>query len=618
MTHKERDALVLVRAGKLTIPILEREKVHLVMNYGSDDGCPSISPPDAPKTVEESLIDAADFVTDLGRRGYLVMKGVDPKRPRTMFDRSLQHASSKQNPKALHASIDSYQDVREFLNWEVVRTIEGEIHKLPYFVNGNDLVMVQKLRDGIAAVARGMIADRQFDMRKLNRRQILQSTMKFVRAVKDERTNVLKWGMSMGHVDLAKIPPNSPIRKEFPEFWSRPRPVEPVEPSIHTPEFRLDRRLGDYLDATAPDFPGPYRVTRKSLEEARNPPSDKVFQTLPPMIRVTPTVEAVPAHPSPVSPSRARRTEVITLPRPEPVAQARQPAPRRVPRSRPPPPPSLLSIAPDYWMNDDPLGAARMGRYVDPLDSLHNLARPVGVASRARPLDFKFDLWSLPEEEIEATPDVPETIESPVDLDSELHFSPRAPKRPDHPQLPRSIYVAQFDDKSAFSYLEQHTADFEPDRSSDAIYAQFERIWTSLGFSLRQKLDMVLKYSKSPELSVRLSEALLLWQKAYDCIEVYQRCYSVVKDFLRVGFATIPADKRPQAYLDCERELHTAERQLREVADQLKTSYEDDLVFKRHKLEDVLTARKAKLSRLKNDTSMNAAAMEIAVQVLGQ
>jgi hypothetical protein len=613
--RKARDALVFIRAGKLRLPVLEREKVHLVLNYGADCNLPPIAPPETPLTIEESLLHAADFVTDLGRRGYPVMEGVDPKHPRSMYDRSLQivnrrrakqRLALKVDPNASEPPNDASQDVREFLDAHAVHEIEGEFRKLPFFVKGNDTIIIEKFRQDIAAMARRMVAARLFDVRRLNRLKIVQSTMKFVESARKIRQDVMRWCFDAGYVDLALVAPNSTLRAEFPEFWPPP-PVEsdPFAISRRPADCKIDRRAADFLESVAPDLPRPYQVSRASLEHSHLPPPGVILQTVAASIEEQALRRRPPVVASPRPPPRMKSPpEVITASR-----GAMAIAPRTVvaplPPPPPPPPPRLLDVATSYWRSDDPLADTRTGAYVDPLATMGHMARSVGVTI-PEVVDSPFTLWQLPEADVknsEGESEAPETGAVPESL-------PRPGRltrlRCERASFKRSLYVSELRAASAISYLEAHTDDFEPDTRSDAIYTQFEKLFSLLGFSVKQKLDMVLKYSRSPEVSVKLSEALVTWQKAYECVTVYQDKYLLMKEFLRVGIKVYPPEKRPRIYLDYERELLDAERMLRDIAERLRIGYEDELMFKRHPVAQVIEARRVKIAQLRKEAVVGA------------
>jgi hypothetical protein len=90
-----------------------------------------------------------------------------------------------------------------------VQTVEDEFHCLPSFVSFNGLIVVEKYRQSVAGLARRMIADRQFDMRRLTRREIIPSTMRFIRASREQRSVVLQWALHCGSIDLSRIPSSS-------------------------------------------------------------------------------------------------------------------------------------------------------------------------------------------------------------------------------------------------------------------------------------------------------------------------------------------------------------------------------------------------------------------------
>jgi hypothetical protein len=113
----------------------------------------------------------------------------------------------------------------------------------------------------------------------------------------------------------------------------------------------------------------------------------------------------------------------------------------------------------------------------------------------------------------------------------------------------------------------------------------------------------VLKYSRTPEVSVRVSEALGMWQNAFEIVEGYQRKYTVLKEYLREGIRGTPISKRPLLYMQYEKELVTAENSLLEISNQLKIAFDDELIVKRHKVGVMLKARRSKIARLRAEAA---------------
>ena len=165
----------------------------------------------------------------------------------------------------------------------------------------------------------------------------------------------------------------------------------------------------------------------------------------------------------------------------------------------------------------------------------------------------------------------------------------------------RANYI--FDPKSDdIQYLIQQSAELENGDTSQAIYKRLEAIWENLGFSVTQKLQMVIKYSESPEESSKLNSSVKFWEEANNSATNYQKAYIAFKDFLKYSFADKNNDST--AAIDLNTSLSEAENNLLQVAKTLKSLFGDDLVFHGKKVDDIIKSRRLKLKILQQQSKV--------------
>ncbi|KAK8888006.1 hypothetical protein M9Y10_039066 [Tritrichomonas musculus] len=160
-------------------------------------------------------------------------------------------------------------------------------------------------------------------------------------------------------------------------------------------------------------------------------------------------------------------------------------------------------------------------------------------------------------------------------------------------QRPNYLFDSKSDD---IQFLIRQTSDLENGDMSQAIYKRLELIWQNLGFSVTQKLQMVIKYSESTEESSKLNSALKFWEEANSSAMNYQKAYAAYKDFLKYSFTDKGAEHISVS--DLNNNLIESEKNLLQVAKSLKSMFGDDLVFRGKKVDDVIKSRRMKLKLL--------------------
>jgi hypothetical protein len=126
------------------------------------------------------------------------------------------------------------------------------------------------------------------------------------------------------------------------------------------------------------------------------------------------------------------------------------------------------------------------------------------------------------------------------------------------------------------------------------LYERIGRIWDSLGFSARDKLEMTIKYSDGAAASQRFVVAAKLWETAGMAVHLYEKAYKSLKDCLNVR-------EQPSVVKLCEESFETAEEGIRAIAQRLRTQCDDWLVIKQRSAADLLHSRREKIQALKQE-----------------
>jgi hypothetical protein len=112
-----------------------------------------------------------------------------------------------------------------------------------------------------------------------------------------------------------------------------------------------------------------------------------------------------------------------------------------------------------------------------------------------------------------------------------------------------------------------------------------------LGFSVQQRLGILLKYSENLEESSKLGAALKFWEQALVVVQAYDNAYVTYRDMLR------RADASMARVIDgYAAQVHAAEQSLLAVAATLRTSFGDDLIIRKKTAEVLIELRREKLA----------------------
>ena len=109
---------------------------------------------------------------------------------------------------------------------------------------------------------------------------------------------------------------------------------------------------------------------------------------------------------------------------------------------------------------------------------------------------------------------------------------------------------------------------------------ELEEVWEKLGFSISQKLEMVVRYTSDMSQSAKLSEALQYWKSALRAVTAYDQAYSNLKDWLRFEADERNIDQRKRAFNVLAGDLNFGEKRVREQIEVLQKRYGDTLIYR--------------------------------------
>lgn len=133
-------------------------------------------------------------------------------------------------------------------------------------------------------------------------------------------------------------------------------------------------------------------------------------------------------------------------------------------------------------------------------------------------------------------------------------------------------------------------------RTAASIVQKLEEIWNSLGFTVQQKLALLVKYTTAPEETQRLREALGFYENALEGVNQYNKAYQALKDFVK-----FEADSTTHAETTCHillKQVENCEENVKQIAAHLINSFGDELIIKKKTISELLPARHKKMMEM--------------------
>lgn len=520
-----------------------------------------------------------------------------------------------------------------YFNSDTVKEISREISNLPFKWGGEERINLGKLQDAISSIVRVLQHENMLDEKKRTRKQLCHAMGIFVSQARDFRVKLLTEIIKGGKVNNDKLTPQQ--KEEFKDVIPVPPPVKKddiiSQLTANTPtakQAEIDKKLLEHITANTMDLPESYKMDINEIDEDRRAgnirQTKKLLTILPKIItdELKPVVETKAIRPSTsdeitreIMPTH--RTRILAAETHKPVRLAsltdEEEEVKLVFTDE-----QIHSI---YWNNDDPLGRAREGKKVDSLADIHKTAtdfhfnQPTFVGEPEIP----FQCESKPRQRVQPNvsfdvsaelssdnfPTIREEIWSTRNISSRLPTERELAKKSGFDgsgTLTAADFAAINADSrkrqsSALQFLMKQTfisTNEGPSNTNDKL----SQIWTELGFSIQQKLELLLKYTKDSDDSQKFTESLAFWEQALEISKVYDNNYRKYRDFLKYDAPTSPHASKLIAQYDSE--LKASEENVLQIASTLKTSFGDELIFKRKKVQDLIESHKAKIKRIKD------------------
>lgn len=617
-----------------------QEEADIRDQYGLDAGIPFVEPK-RPKSPSSRLTQAGEYVIKMEKKGYVKMKE-HPSSPRSVYKTNIVQTQirkkvrvEKNIPQESNTQLESFQEF--WFNTNTVKQILEELTTLPYHDRIDQSETITRFNEQISSFVRVLHHEGKLDHSKNSRTQLNKTMKAFVSKAYDVRKSLIRSLITNKKIKYEDLDENA--KNDFPEFKPQEKKDETVVQFKITPDQQkpspkdaaiLDSQVIDHVTESIVTLPSDYKVTMKMIEERAGLQSRRnLKRSITQGTRLISTALAKSRMTESYSqgqmqtrskkeeeekpmfmPISKHKTSIVGMPAKwKPPVIEEKPQEEEVIYD----PVELQNL---YWKMSDPLKKKRQGELQSTtLEQLNILTDPVsidfkGISEDDYPLPFALQSVSPPlqppqpltptntiqkkrkqnRNDVDVSPSEDELDVCPLTTEEKIHQLAMAYQS----ELSYDVHRQTSED---VSYLLSHTSEVLRENGGADVHERLNAIWDRLGFSIQQKLDVMIKYSSNTDESNKLTEAIEFWEKAESTIASYDHAYQDIKSFLQMEAATHP--HKNIAYSQLEDVLIEAEHNILQISQKLKTLFGDELVLRRRKATDLMQTRRMKINIMK-------------------
>ena len=613
------------REGTIRMMLSDDEKYNIKFRYGT----PSMLPIDnleRPPSPEERINNAGRFLERECTKGFIRKFDLHDY-TRTLLRPALMSqaraASVAHKPLDLRMLCENEPWQRFWHSLPVVTNLMDEIEALP-FKKPLDIPLVKgKVTEMVADLIRGFKRDNRLNEKANSDKRLRESMRIFVVSVREMRPKVIEYAITQ------KLLFNDQLKNKYYEEFGhllekRPEPVEEEEaaPKKEVTNVALESRMIDYIEENCMALPACYRprdIETLLMEDTKakmRKDTERMLSRLPGIVLPAAQtsrskVTGRRAQSEMKKPQRDVKLLMSEIKKPEelpPVAHTPQPHVAKDPYHT-------------FWETEDPLmhggdgkDAARTGTldhlfsYVDQFgDEIKvKLAEETKVGDVTDP--FPLETTALKQNGPTLIGDVWNTADLPSVDPTPPTTSPEERERRNKRLLVEQLLTDLIAKPQAFTleaqkrrnqakeFMQKYSLHTTISPEGEAMFERMQEIWNSLGFSMQQRLDLVLKYTKGVEESMRLGAAVNFWEMTLQTVNQYLKSYETLRSFIKNEAAKT---RFPRAKINVMRQdLKVKEDAVLRVADNLMKTYNDQLIIKRIRADDYIVQKRRKIAAL--------------------
>ena len=504
--------------------------------------------------------------------------------------------------------------------WYTTSTVEKamkDLLSLPFRDAADRFLYEIKMNDAVGMIIREM--EHKFQLSRFqceSKNHRMQMMKFFVVEVRKLRDKMIRDAVRVRHLPFDQMP--AELKEEFADLEVKPAKAK-MDCHQLVPEIRKPNggRFGDLvfqreLSNSEQFIPREYRISGDVRELTETRPSLKKTKAF--LSRTQEYLDVEMSRPvsrcvtQPVSPRATtelkkgnlyqfRQRPVISLTQPVTPCRTRKGSPnerksRAASRERIKKELSKEQQRQMLWEMGDPLPGRKLSDSVGPLGLIMSLGQ--------MPVEYKRE--SAIQDETEDEPlQIVEPVHTKTDkqesVSSEKTEQVAPVKNVPHAVSATGYYGGISSSSEAMQFLLDQKIDTLNETQGDNLHNQLQMIWDSLGFKAAQKIKMVLRYSGDMEKSEKLSDAICYWQRVDMAFRRYIEAYKSAKAFLTVGY--VETTTRDAKYDHHINEIRTYEKEIRDIADEIKHLFGDEVIIHGCPADAFLRERRAKLERLR-------------------
>ncbi|EAY01828.1 hypothetical protein TVAG_273390 [Trichomonas vaginalis G3] len=582
----------------------------LLMKYGCSNNLPVVPDIQKPSSLEESIEKAGKYVLKLRDKRFPADIPVGST-PGSVYKQAYIEVQKKNQSQAndifkFPSHLVDDPTVEGWYHMTHVTQILKEINSLPYkdIVKKSEmiklfqekvinLVKIMKKDGLIVANTRKKPSTVAIDyfVKELNkcRKELIDKSIK-----ENQIDNDLLTGDVVNEFISPQKSTLRPGRLKVPTFPEEDGAIEEkITRSIAFAESALppSYRYTDLClnDESRKDFHRGLKKTLNAFSEFFEPIPKEKAQTVP----VSPRDDFLPPPILPKTPLRVLTRPVSRINTPKKVILK--------PQTKPP---KIINV----WHMTDPIAKFRNGVFVDELKEMSHVIGnleipPSEIDSNENLIPDVLKVGNTQAEQPDNQPNMMNDTWN-TDLDDKKSIDDKSKEKlnvplinEEHKPDPYFIQYVSNAITSAESAKEllSHYELNKNDQAGTSTEEIFQNIWKQLGFSMRQRLEMLVKYTNSSDEASKLTDSLPTWEKALQEYQHYTKCYTELRDFIRFEYAPGVNDRKlNELHVNIQR----SEEALTNVATTLRENYGDELIIHRKSSASLIQLHQAKIRNL--------------------
>ena len=622
---------------------------NLKLFYGESRSIPIQPSNEDPPTPDGAIEKSAIFLQRESEKGFI--DKFDPDEFRHSMLRpaiitrarlqSLQKTSQLFDVNRLF-QVEPFQ--KFWFSTDTVLNIKKELSKLPYAHREDGPAVISRFLEGIASVVRIMKHNQMLDNQgKQTKKQLMDAMLYFMNEAKDNRKKAIRYALQQKLIKIEEL--SEPYLTEFEIQNDQANRNSPNNRNKvkYVEKMKVDDRMMDGIISGADKMPRCYRISRfqTTEEQCSNTLKEckKYLVSLPQTfldeMKQHKTIELQRQEIQKKKEQEEfeenqKRLRVSTRPLPRILSFPNTKTPEiqiQTSESQTKTTRSSMSVSKpkfkfrmndSYWNAYDPLKTREGRKQFHPLRALSNSVNEfkpklpdfVNVDS-----SIPFTLQCIPKAD---GPNLIGNIWTTSDLNSQNHkeeeeiheaeeeedATDTTQKSPEELEKERLEELEKMEDYKKKSYEAMkktnealkllNSFNFQnTDVPQDSIVIRLQNVWEELGFTVRQKLELLIKYTRTSDESQKLKEALTFWNNALSAVKQFNHSYTEMKDFV-----DFKAKITHNPHLTCMilmQDVENSEQNVRNAANQLLQNMGDELIVNGKTANDLILTRHSKM-----------------------